>query len=183
MPETHRYDYDLILRHVGDFGSYQKKILLMLSCVSAVGGLAVVIFPFTGFVPNFRFINYPPFIFDLFYCVDWNFVIRCRVVNFTQDPSLSPWIGNLSFDFNNRCRNLVGNLITNSALVSWHVPSPRWAWDSPLGHRGWWRAWDMWARGPGVRWFHHVHDPGAGLPPCVWQGGAQDIGQHLLHDG
>ena len=124
MPETHRYDYDLILRHVGDFGSYQKKILLMLSCVSAVGGLAVVIFPFTGFVPNFRFINYPPFIFDLFYCVDWNFVIRCRVVNFTQDPSLSPWIGNLSFDFNNRCRNLVGNLITNSALVSWHVPVP-----------------------------------------------------------
>ena len=55
MPTTLRYDYDLILSHLGDFGGFQKRILMMLSCVSAVGGLAVVVFPFTAFVPSYRF--------------------------------------------------------------------------------------------------------------------------------
>ena len=55
MPDTLGYDYDLILSHLGDFGSFQKRILVLLSLVSAVGGLAVVVFPFTAFVPSYRF--------------------------------------------------------------------------------------------------------------------------------
>ena len=54
MPDTLRCDYDLVLSHVGDFGGFQKRVLLLLSLVSAVGGLAVVVFPFTAFVPRYR---------------------------------------------------------------------------------------------------------------------------------
>ena len=49
-----RCDYDLVLSHVGDFGGFQKRIMFLLSLVSAVGGLAVVVFPFTAFVPRYR---------------------------------------------------------------------------------------------------------------------------------
>ena len=55
MPDTLRYDYDLVLSHVGDFGGFQKRVLLLLSLVSGVGGLAVVVFPFTAFVPRYRY--------------------------------------------------------------------------------------------------------------------------------
>ena len=54
MPDTLRYDYDLLLSHVGDFGGFQKRVLFLLSLVSAVGGLAVVVFPFAAFVPRYR---------------------------------------------------------------------------------------------------------------------------------
>ena len=47
-------DYDVILQHVGHFGPHQWWTLLLLSCTAAVGGLAVVVFPFTGYVPNYR---------------------------------------------------------------------------------------------------------------------------------
>ena len=47
-------DYDVILAHVGHFGPFQLRTLLLLSCTAAVGGLAVVVFPFTGYVPNYR---------------------------------------------------------------------------------------------------------------------------------
>ena len=54
MPDTLRCDYDLVLSHVGDFGGFQKRVMLLLSLVSGVGGLAVVVFPFTAFVPVYR---------------------------------------------------------------------------------------------------------------------------------
>ena len=54
MPDTLSYDYDLVLSHIGDFGGFQRRVLLLLSLVSAVGGLAVVEFPFTAFVPKYR---------------------------------------------------------------------------------------------------------------------------------
>ena len=47
-------DYDVILQHVGHFGPHQLRTLLLLSCTAAVGGLTVVVFPFTGYVPNYR---------------------------------------------------------------------------------------------------------------------------------
>ena len=49
------YDYDQILSHIGEFGKFQKIISLLLSVTSAVGGLAVVVFPFTAFVQNYRY--------------------------------------------------------------------------------------------------------------------------------
>jgi len=47
-------DYDEVLDYIGQFGSFQRKIFLLLSLVSAAGGLAVVVFAFTGFTPNYR---------------------------------------------------------------------------------------------------------------------------------
>ena len=41
-------DYDVILDHIGQFGTFQKRITFFLSFVSAAGGLAVVVFVFTG---------------------------------------------------------------------------------------------------------------------------------------
>ena len=47
-------DYEEILQKVGEFGKFQKMILVLLSCVSAAGGLVVVVFPFTAYQPNYR---------------------------------------------------------------------------------------------------------------------------------
>ena len=41
-------NYDKILDHIGQFGSFQRKIFFWLSFVSAAAGLAVVTFAFTG---------------------------------------------------------------------------------------------------------------------------------------
>ena len=47
-------DYDAVLDKVGQFGIFQKKVLFLLSLVSAGGGLAIVVFVFTGFEQNYR---------------------------------------------------------------------------------------------------------------------------------
>ena len=46
-------DYDEVLEYIGQFGTFQKKIFFWLWLVSAAGGLAVVVFAFTG-IMNMR---------------------------------------------------------------------------------------------------------------------------------
>ena len=41
-------NYDEVLEYVGQFGTFQRKIFFLLWLVSAAGGLAVVVFAFTG---------------------------------------------------------------------------------------------------------------------------------------
>lgn len=47
-------DYDEVLEYIGQFGKYQRKIFFWLWLVSAAGGLAVVVFGFTAYVPKYR---------------------------------------------------------------------------------------------------------------------------------
>ena len=47
-------DYDEVLEYIGQFGWFQRKIFLWLSLVSAAAGLAVVVFVFTAFTPDYR---------------------------------------------------------------------------------------------------------------------------------
>ena len=47
-------DVDVILEQIGGFGKFQKKVLFLLSLLSAAGGLAIVVFVFTGFEPKYR---------------------------------------------------------------------------------------------------------------------------------
>jgi len=96
------YDYDLVLSQIGQFGKFQKKILFFLSFVSAAGGLAVVVFAFTGFEPNYR----------------------CRVPACESGPTVSyygdnlelpSWYGGNMVDRSNRCQNL---LVINETTVT-----------------------------------------------------------------
>ena len=41
-------NYDEVLEYIGQFGTFQRKIFFLLWLVSAAGGLAVVVFAFTG---------------------------------------------------------------------------------------------------------------------------------------
>ena len=47
-------NYDEVLEYIGQFGTFQRKIFFLLWLVSAAGGLAVVVFAFTGMflLPN-----------------------------------------------------------------------------------------------------------------------------------
>ena len=45
---TEAFDYDKILDHIGQFGTFQRKIFFWLSFVSGAAGLAVVAFAFVG---------------------------------------------------------------------------------------------------------------------------------------
>ena len=47
-------NYDEVLDYIGQFGTFQRKIFLLLSLVSAAAGLAVVVFAYTGFEPKYR---------------------------------------------------------------------------------------------------------------------------------
>ena len=47
-------NYDEVLDYIGQFGRFQRKIFLLLSLVSAAAGLAVVVFAFTAFEPQYR---------------------------------------------------------------------------------------------------------------------------------
>jgi len=47
-------NYDEVLEYIGQFGTFQKKIFFLLWLVSAAGGLAVVVFAFTGLEPKYR---------------------------------------------------------------------------------------------------------------------------------
>ena len=41
-------NYDEVLEYIGQFGSFQKRIFFLLWLVSAAGGIAVMVFAFTG---------------------------------------------------------------------------------------------------------------------------------------
>ena len=45
-------DYDEVLEYIGQFGTFHRKIFFLLWLVSAAGGLAVVVFAFTGMFIN-----------------------------------------------------------------------------------------------------------------------------------
>ena len=45
-------DYDVILSHIGDLGSFQVRIGLFLSLISAVGGLAVGLNELTNYIKD-----------------------------------------------------------------------------------------------------------------------------------
>ena len=47
-------DYDEVLDYIGQFGSFQRRIFFWLSFATASGGLAVVVFAFTGTINNLR---------------------------------------------------------------------------------------------------------------------------------
>ena len=96
MESSKEVDYDLVLSYVGQFGRFQKIILFFLSLVSSAGGLAVVVFAFTGFEPSYR----------------------CRVSECESGPTISyyadnrdlvlpPWYKGNKVERENRCRNLL----------------------------------------------------------------------------
>ena len=41
-------NYDEVLEYIGQFGPFQKRIFFWLWLVSAAGGIAVMVFAFTG---------------------------------------------------------------------------------------------------------------------------------------
>jgi len=47
-------DYDNVMSYIGQFGKFQKKVFFLMWLVSAAGGLAVVVFSFTGYKQNYR---------------------------------------------------------------------------------------------------------------------------------
>ena len=49
-------DYEEILGKVGHFGNFQKLILFLLSCCSAAGGLVIMVFPFTAYQQQYRWV-------------------------------------------------------------------------------------------------------------------------------
>ena len=49
-----RLDYDEVLEYIGQFGPFQRRIFLWLSLATTAGGLAVVVFAFTGLEPRYR---------------------------------------------------------------------------------------------------------------------------------
>lgn len=86
-------DYDEVLSYIGQFGGFQRRIFLLLSLVSAAGGLAVVVFAFTGYTPKYR-------------CR----VPQCESGNITyfhnemaESPSLPSWY-NGSIELADRCK-------------------------------------------------------------------------------
>ena len=57
VEEKPSVDYDEILSKVGHFGTFQRLILFLLSCCSAAGGLVVVVFPFTAYQQEYRWVE------------------------------------------------------------------------------------------------------------------------------
>lgn len=53
-PQKVGLNYDEVMEYIGQFGSFQRRIFLWLSLVSAAAGLAVVVFAFTAFTPKYR---------------------------------------------------------------------------------------------------------------------------------
>lgn len=51
---TSELNYDEVLEYIGQFGSFQRRIFFLLWFVSAAGGIAVMVFAFTGLEPNYR---------------------------------------------------------------------------------------------------------------------------------
>ena len=47
-------DFDGVLKHVGPLGTWQYLHLFLLFWVPMCGGIAVVTFSFTGYIPNYR---------------------------------------------------------------------------------------------------------------------------------
>jgi len=47
-------DYESVLKHIGQFGPWQRWIFFWMCLVSAASGLLVVVYVFTGFEPKYR---------------------------------------------------------------------------------------------------------------------------------
>ena len=47
-------NYDEVLEYIGQFGPFQKRIFFLLWLVSAAGGIAVMVFAFTGTVRKYK---------------------------------------------------------------------------------------------------------------------------------
>ena len=47
-------DYESLLKHIGQFGSWQRRIFFWMCLVSGASGLFVVVYVFTGFEPRYR---------------------------------------------------------------------------------------------------------------------------------
>ena len=101
--EEARIDYDDILPHIGDLGPFQKKICVFLSLISAVGGLAVVVFPFTGYVSNYR-------------CSVHQHENQSHSY-YASEQQLPLFFRNLTIDSSSRCRNLVGMCVRRQASL------------------------------------------------------------------
>eukprot|EP00092_Neocalanus_flemingeri_P041716 GFUD01045437.1.p1 GENE.GFUD01045437.1~~GFUD01045437.1.p1 ORF type:complete len:591 (+),score=155.94 GFUD01045437.1:56-1828(+) len=83
-------DYDEVLDYIGQFGTFQRKIFFLLWLVSAAGGLAVVVFAFTGLEPKYR-------------CR----VSPCDTVTseyYGQTGLVPAWYTNETIGMSNRCR-------------------------------------------------------------------------------
>jgi len=47
-------NFDEVLDYIGQFGRFQKRTFFLLCLVAAAGGIAVMVFAFTGLEPNYR---------------------------------------------------------------------------------------------------------------------------------
>ena len=47
-------DYESVLKHIGQFGPWQRWIFFWMCLVSGASGLFVVVYVFTGFEPRYR---------------------------------------------------------------------------------------------------------------------------------
>ena len=96
-------DYDAVLDKVGQFGIFQKKVLSLLSLVSAGGGLAIVVFVFTGFEQNYRCrvpqCEYGP-------SVTYYKETPCNQSSCGSGYELPSWYGEKVIAREDRCRNL-----------------------------------------------------------------------------
>ena len=48
------FNYDDILKYTGQMGKYQLRTCLPLLLPAAIGGIAVMCYSFTGFVPQYQ---------------------------------------------------------------------------------------------------------------------------------
>ena len=100
------FDYDDVLDNIGQFGRFQKKVLFFLSLVSAAGGLAIVVFVFTGFEQNYRCrVPLCESGHHLGYFAES--VCNGSSDKCTEEHRLPAWYGEKVIDRNHRCRNML----------------------------------------------------------------------------
>jgi len=98
-------NYDEVLDYIGQFGPFQRRIFFWLWLVSAAGGVAVMVFAFTGLEPNYR-CRVPE-------CEGINASYygppSCDISNPDCDssPRLPAWYGVGTISQNDRCRRRV----------------------------------------------------------------------------
>ena len=96
---------DTVLDYVGVFGWFQKKILFCLSFAAAAGGVAVVVFAFTGFEPNYRCrVKACESLESSSYYGKNN--CENTTDNCNENPMLPKWYEGKTIDMDTRCRNL-----------------------------------------------------------------------------
>lgn len=57
VPNLHDYDYDEILKHIGQLGKSQITTFLMLCLPAMAPGVADMSYIFTGVVPDYRYLS------------------------------------------------------------------------------------------------------------------------------